>query len=153
MRSTSLAARIAYAVVAVPAAGAVGFYCGIVLLPELARLPGDISLRMDGSQTFSAAIGVGALLAFTVSLLALTMPWRRRRKRRGRPMRAIISTVIVFVAAMIFTQRGHALILDLALVLWMAYVLTYTFVRYGVLDQPRRASSRHGPPASTPDAG
>ncbi|MGD0798009.1 MAG: hypothetical protein ABR910_09820 [Acidobacteriaceae bacterium] len=141
MNAKGLPARIAYAIAAVPAAGAAGFYAGVVLLPQLARLPGDLNFRMDGRQTFAACIAIGMLLAFTASLLALTLPWRRHRKRRGRPMRAIISTVIVFVAALIFTQQGHALLLDLALVLWLAYALTYTFVRYGVLDQPRRTAN------------
>jgi hypothetical protein len=152
MSAKSLPARIAYVVAAIPSAGAVGFYLGMVGLPQLARLPGDLALIMDSSQTFDSAIGIGALLAFTASLLALTMPWRRRRKRRGRPMRAIVSTVIVFVASLSFTERGHALILDLALVLWLAFALTYTFVRYGVLDQPRRGPSPSGPHASAQDA-
>jgi hypothetical protein len=152
MSAKSLPARIAYAVAAIPSAGAVGFYFGMVGLPQLARLPGDLALVMDGPHTFDSAIGIGALLAFTASLLALTMPWRRRRKRRGRPMRAFISTVIVFAVSLSFTEQGHALLLDLALVLWLAFTLTYTFVRYGVLDQPRRGSNSRDPHASTQDA-
>ena len=33
------------------------------------------------------------------------------------------------------------LILDLLFAAWLAYTMAYTFVRYGVLDEARRASS------------
>ena len=146
MTATSLPARVAYAVAAIPAAGALGFYSGIVLLPQLAQLLHRTATDADDSQIFMNSIGIGVLMALTVSLAVLTLPWRRRRKRRGRPLRIVISAVIVFGVSLSFAQQGHALIFDLSLAVWLAYTLTFTFVRYGVLDQARRTAD----PADAP---
>ena len=149
MSASSLFARILYAAVAIPAAGAVGFYASLVLLPKVAQIPGYRFAVMDEQQIFLAAIGVGALLAFPASLLALTMPWRRHRKRRGRVVRAILSAVLVLGVTLSFAQRGHAIAADLALATWLAYTITFTFVRYGVLDRARRKRDRSASAGST----
>ena len=143
MNAYGLPARITYAVVALPAVGTAGFYSAMQLLPRLALLFGGHDAALNDSQTFMASIALASLLALTAALLGLTLPWRRRRKRRGRRVRAVVSTVVLFAASLSFAGQGHALVLDLAVVLWLAYILTYTLVRYGVRDQPRR-SSRSG---------
>jgi hypothetical protein len=127
-----------YAVAAIPAAGATGFYASIVLLPKLAGLSWYRLPTMDDQQIFLVALSVAALLAFPAALLGLTMPWRRHRKRRGRAVRAVIAAVLVLGVTLSFAARGHAVAADLALVAWLAYCITFTFVRYGVLDQARR---------------
>jgi len=71
----------------------------------------------------------------------LTLPWKRPRKRRGRAGRIVLSLVIVMAGSLSFAGMGHALICDLALCFWLAYTMTYTYVRYGVLDQARRRST------------
>jgi hypothetical protein len=142
MSASSLLARMFYAVVAIPAAGAVGFYASLVLLPKLMGQSWYRFAPLDEQQIFLAAIGIGALLAFPASLLALTMPWRRHRKRRGRVLRAILSAVLVLGVTLSFAQRGHAIGVDLALAVWLAYIITFTYVRYGVLDRARRKRDR-----------
>lgn len=137
-----------YAVVAIPAAGAVGFYASLVLLPKVAQIPGYPYAAMDEQQIFLASIGIGALLAFPASLLGLTMPWRRRRERRGRMLRAILAAVLVLGVTLSFAAKGHAVGVDLALAAWLAYILTFTFVRYGVLDRARRKRDRGAPDGS-----
>ena len=142
MSASSLFARILYAVVAIPAAGAVGFYASLVLLPKLAGQSWYRFAVLDDQQIFLASIGIGVLLAFPASLLALTMPWRRHRKRRGRVIRAILSAVLVMGVTLSFAAMGHAVGVDLALPAWLAYMLTFTYVRYGVLDRARRKRDR-----------
>jgi hypothetical protein len=149
MSASSLPARIIYAVAAIPAAGAVGFYASLVLLPKLAGQSWYRFAPLDDQQIFLASIGVGALLAFPASLLALTMPWRRHRKRRGRVIRAILSAVLVLGVTLSFAQRGHAIAADLALTAWLAYIITFTYVRYGVLDRARRKRDRGASADST----
>jgi len=52
-----------------------------------------------------------------------------------------LSGVFVVVAAAVFADLGHTLLVDFAFAAWLAYTVTFTFVRYGVLDQARRAPS------------
>jgi hypothetical protein len=141
MNAVGLPARIGYAIVALPAGGAAGFYSTVWLLPKLERylLGGDPGI--DEYRLFLAAVGVGAGLAFTAFLIALTLPWKRRRRRGGRGWRIVASCVVVLLASLAFAGQGHALIYDLAFAGWLAYVTAYTFVRYGVLDRARRSSA------------
>jgi len=134
MSAVSLPARIVYAAVALPAGGAAGFYCCMWLAPAL-----DPSL--DGLWIFNVATFVGAVVGFTAFLFALTLPWSRHRKRRGRPWRIGIACLLVVVASAGFATEGHKLVSDLVFAAWLTYTLAYTFVRYGVLDQARRTSS------------
>jgi len=138
MDPVSLTARIGYALVAVPLGSALGFYPSILLLPKLGKLLQQGDPRADGFSVFVSAILAGGVLAFTASAVALTLPWIRRRKHRGRTGRMVLSCVFVLLASLGFADQGHALLLDLAFTLWLAYTVTFTFVRYGVLDQARR---------------
>jgi uncharacterized membrane protein YfcA len=145
MRAVSLPARIIYAVAAVPAGGAVGFYSSMALLPTLATVFPQLDVDGEGLRIFNIAIGVGAALAFTFSLLALTLPWRRHRKRGGRAWRLGASCFLVVVTSAGLSVEGYSLVYDLAFAVWLAYTLTFTFVRYGVTDDARRSSHAASP--------
>jgi hypothetical protein len=149
MNFTGLPARIVYTVVAIPAVGAAGFFSGILLLPKLARLPGDLAINLEANQIFHASLAIAALLAFTAALLTLTLPWRRRRQRRGRRLRASISMVLVLVGSLSFAEQGHPALIDLAVAFWLAYITTFTFVRYGVRDRARRTSRSAHPQSAS----
>jgi hypothetical protein len=151
MKFTGLPARIVYMVIAIPAVGALGFYSGIFLLPRLAQLPSVLAIQMEASQIFHASLAIAALMAFTAALVALTLPGLRRRRRGGRRVRASISMCMVLVGSLSFAEQGHPALIDLVVAFWLAYVTTFTFVRYGVGDPPRRGS-RSAHPQPTSDA-
>jgi len=140
MNADGLLARIGYTVVALPLGGVVGFYSSIWLLPKLAARFPQVDPGVDGRGFFNLALSVGAALAFSASLLALTLPWSRHRKRRGRPWRITLSCVVVVVVSAAFAAEVHGLVYDLAFAAWLAYTMAYTFVRYGVIDQASRSS-------------
>lgn len=152
MNSIGLPARIAYAAFALPLAGAVGFYSSIWLLPKLAMLLQHPDAAADGYRIFKMAICIGAVLALTASLIALTLPWRRRKKRRGRLRRIVLACVLVLIVSAGFAGQGHLLIYDLAFATWLAYTVAFTFVRYGVLDHVRHSSSADAADSSMPSA-
>jgi hypothetical protein len=141
MNSVSLPARIGYAVAALAVGGAVGFYAGIWLLPKLAAHMPGADADMDGFGVFKAAIGIGVGLGFTASLIALTLPWMRRRRRTGRTGRIVISCVFVVLASLGFAGQGHELVYDLLFAAWLAYVMAFTYVRYGVRDRAHRTGA------------
>ena len=141
MNAASLPARIVYASVALPLGGAAGFYSCLRFLPEFTASHTELDPAMDGSGIFKIALSVGAAVAFTACLFAITLPWSRRRKRRGRSGRIGFSGVVVMVASILFADQGFGLIYDLAFVAWLTYTMTFTFVRYGLLDQARRSSA------------
>ncbi|MGA1981222.1 MAG: hypothetical protein ABSG84_02030 [Acidobacteriaceae bacterium] len=142
--AASLPARILYTVVAVPLGGAAGFYSIMLLLPRLvARYP-NLNTGLSGQEMYNLAVGVGAGLAFTVALFALTLPWIRHRKRSGRGWRVGLSCVLVVVTSAGFAAEVRRLIPDLVFAAWLTYTLAYTFVRYGVVDDAKRTfSSRY----------
>ncbi len=113
----------------------------MALLPKLVAKYPRLDTGMSGQGVFNLALSVGAAIAFTAALFALTLPWSRHRKRRGRPWRIAASFVVVLVASVGFADMFPRLILDLLFAAWLAYTMAYTFVRYGVLDEARRASS------------
>jgi hypothetical protein len=135
MTLVGLPARIGYAVAALPAAGAAAFYLTIWLLPILSE---PLIGESGGQEIFLTALGVAAVVGFTAFLMALTLPWVRRRRRSGRGVRISISCVVVLVASLAFAGQGHAVYYDLAFAAWLAYVMAFTFVRYGVLDRAKR---------------
>lgn len=141
MTLIGLPARIVYAIVALPAVGAAAFYSTIWLLPILSK---PLIGELDGQEIFLAALGVAAVVGFTACLMALTLPWVRRRRRTGRGVRIGISCVVVLVASLAFADHGHAVYYDLAFAAWLAYVMAFTFVRYGVLDRTGRAAKSDG---------
>jgi len=138
MTATSLPARIIYAILAIPAAGVAAFYASMALLARYAPQFGDSALSPEGYGIFSRSLAFGAVLAFTASLVALTLPWVRLRKRRGRNGRAIFSALFILLISLGFAADHHALVYDAAVAVWLAFTMTFTFVRYGVLDRVRR---------------
>jgi len=141
MTAVSLPARIVYAVLAFPLGAAAGFYLSTPLFIKLAPLFHDPYPSMEGFGVFVMALGVGAASGLTVFLVALTLPWKRRRKRRGRAGRAIFAALFILLASLFLADQGNALIYDLAIATWLALAMSFTFVRYGVLDQPRRTAT------------
>jgi hypothetical protein len=144
MNAVSLPARLAYTVVAAPLGWAAGFYSSMRFLPELTAYRARMDPNLDGSGVFRVAILAGAAFALTASLFALTLPWIRHRKKPGRPGRLAFSCVLVVLASIFFADLGFRIIYDLLFAAWLSYLLAFTFVRYGVIDQPRRASSYPG---------
>jgi hypothetical protein len=138
MNASGLPARIGYTVVALPLGGGAGFYLSMYLLPKLAARYPQIDPGLDGQGLFNVALGVSGAVAFSVALLALTLPWSRRRKRHGRSWRIALAGVLVVIASAAFAAEVHGLVVDLVFAAWMAYMMAYTFVRYGVTDHVRR---------------
>jgi cyanate permease len=143
MNATSLPARIGYAVLALLFGRAAGFYSVMWFLPEMVAKYPRLDTGMSGKEMFNLAASVGAAVAFTAALFALTLPWIRHRKRHGRPWRIAVSCVIVLVASVGFADLVPRLVLDLLFAAWLAYTMAYTFVRYGVVDDAQRSSSRY----------
>ena len=141
MNASGLPARIVYTAVALPLGGGAGFYLSIYLLPRVgARFP-QLDPGVNGESFFYLALGVGSAIAFSASLLALTLPWTRHRKRRGRAWRITLSCLVVLVASVAFAAEVRGLVYDLVFAVWLAYTMAYTFVRYGVVDEGRRRRS------------
>jgi uncharacterized membrane protein YfcA len=143
MNAKSLPARIVYTVAALPLGGAAGFYSIMLLLPKLVAKYPRLDTGLNGQGLFNVALGTGVAVAFTAALFALTLPWSRHRKRRGRPWRIAVSCLIVLVASAGFADVVPRLVPDLLVAAWLAYTMAYTFVRYGVIDDARRVSSRY----------
>jgi hypothetical protein len=139
MKATGLAARLLYAVVALPVGFALGFYATVWLLPIAAPILSIASPAAETEELFRLGLSVGAVLAVPAFLCALTLPWRRRRYRRGRQWRLGVSGFIVVVASLVFAGMGHSLRYDLLFAAWLGYTLALTFVRYGVADQKEHA--------------
>lgn len=137
MKSTGLAARVTYAILAVPAALAVGFCATAWLLPRVAPILGIASPPPQSEDLFRLALSIGAIFAVPVFFCALTLPWKRRRQRSGRNWRLAMSAVIVVVASLAFAGLGHSLRYDLLFAVWLAYTMALTFVRYGLVDRKR----------------
>ncbi len=136
MDTAGLPARIGYAVVAFPVVGAAAFYACTWLWPRIA----GADLGTEGYGIFAGSLGVGAVCGLTASLLALTLPWRRRKRRSGRTRRTVIAGVVVVLASLGFAGTGHELIYDLMFAAWLAYAMAFTYVRYGVRDRARHAA-------------
>lgn len=145
MKATGLAARVLYAMVALPVVFALGFYATVWLLPKMAPIFGLESPGRETEDLFRLGLDVGGIVAVPAFLCGLTLPWRRRRHRRGRRWRLAISAVIVVGASLVFADAGHSLGYDLLFAAWLSYTLTLTFVRYGLVDQ------RSKPAAAAPD--
>jgi hypothetical protein len=137
MKSTGLAARITYAILAVPAALAAGFCATAWLLPRVAPILGIATPPPQSEDLFRLALSVGAILVVPAFFCALTLPWKRRRQRSGRNWRLGLSAVIVVAASLAFSGLGHRLRYDLLFAVWLAYTLALTFVRYGLVDRKR----------------
>lgn len=137
MKVTGLAARILYAAIAMPAAFAVGFYATVWVLPVAGPWFGLPSPPAQSEDLFRLGLSIGAIFAVPAFLCALTLPWRRRRQRRGRGWRLALSGAIVVAASLVFAGEGHKLFDDLLFAVWLGYTLALTFVRYGLVDHKR----------------
>ena len=140
MKATGLPARIVYAALGLVAGGAAGFYATMWLMPKLILHFWGADADVDVYGVFNSALGVGAGSAFTLFLVALTLPGKRHRRRSGRGGRVMVSCIFVVLASLAFAGLGHRLIYDLAFAAWLAYGTAYTYVRYGIIDQRRRRS-------------
>ena len=140
MNLASLPARVLYALIAIPAGEAAGFYSAMSLLPRMTAVFPQLDPDGNGFGIFKIALGVGTALAFTLSLVALTLPWKRHRKRRGRAARIVATCLLVVFVSAGVSVEGYSLLFDFVFVVWLAYTMAYTFVRYGVVDQERRPS-------------
>ncbi len=138
MKATGLPARIVYSLIGLALGGAAGFYATMWEYPIIVLRFRGIDADLDGYEIFTVAVGVGAALAFTVFLMALTLPWKRPRRRSGRGGRIAASGVFVVVASLAFAGLHHRVIYDVTFAVWLAYLTAYTYVRYGVLDPKRR---------------
>jgi len=138
MKPTDLSARILYAVAALPAGFAVGFYPTAYLLPVIASHLRLVSPPAESEDLFRLALSVGAIVAVPAMLCALTLPWRRRRHRRGRTWRLAVSAVIVVGASLIFAGAEHTFLEDMLFATWLGLMLALTFVRYGLADHKSR---------------
>ena len=118
-----------------------GFYPVVLLGPKIEVLFRIPDTGLEGFDVFQIAVCAGAALAYTAALIGLTLPWLRLRKRRGRSLRMAVAGVFVVLASAAFANGGHRLLYDLGFAVWLGYTTTFTFVRYGVLDQERRTQS------------
>jgi hypothetical protein len=141
MKAIGLPARVAYAGTAFVLSGTAVFYIGMNWLPEYATTYPELDAGGAGYGIFKTAVCIAAWIALTVSLPALTLPGVRRRKLRGRGTRMAFTGVVVVTASLVFADEGFRLIYSLLFATWLAYVMAFTFVRYGVIDDVRRSST------------
>jgi hypothetical protein len=146
MNASSLPARLGYAIVAIPVGEAAGFAVAYWVFPAIEKFV--LNWAPAAEDKMSTAFGVGAAVAFTAFLLALTLPWRRRKRRSGRMRRSIIAGVFVLLASLAFAGLGHGIVYDLAFTVWLAYLTAFTYVRYGVLDRARQTGVSTEPSSS-----
>ncbi|HWB33632.1 MAG TPA: hypothetical protein VG714_10700 [Acidobacteriaceae bacterium] len=137
MNSRGLPARLLYAAITAPVVGVAVVYVTVWLLPWLQRLYGVPSPPPETEALFRAGLEVAIFVTVPAFLCALTMPWKRRRHRRGRRWRLAVSGLIVVASSLAFAGLGHSLIYDLLFAAWLSYTLALTFVRYGLVDQQR----------------
>lgn len=145
MNAVGLPARIGYAIAGLLAFGTAGFYLALWGLPKVVS---DTAVDDDGYGIFRAAIGIALTIGSSAALMALTLPWKRRRRRSGRGRRIAISFLFVVGLSTGFASQQHSLVLDLLVAAWLAYAFAYTYVRHGILDGPGRNASDDIRPAT-----
>ncbi|MDP9038989.1 MAG: hypothetical protein M3O02_06915 [Acidobacteriota bacterium] len=138
MGATGLPARLAYAALAAPLASAAGFYAGAALFGRILPLLNGVQQPEPGWAEFVFSLLLGLAAGFSAFLYALTLPRLRLRRRRGRTARIALSALVVLVIAVAAEAEGVPTPVTLALTLWFSLILTFTFIRYGVLDRARR---------------
>lgn len=139
MTATGLPARIAYAVVATPLAAIGGFSCGMFALTHGSAVWQAGLMPQPEFVEFALSLIVAAAVAFPVFWWALTLPRIRLRRRAGRVWRTVFSALIVLVTSVAIRVDGVPLRYTIALMLWMAVILMFTFIRYGLVGGERRA--------------
>jgi hypothetical protein len=138
MKVAGLGIRIAYAATAFLLSGAVVFFYAMRVLPEIARLYPELDPLGDGYLFFQIAICSSLAVAFSFLLYELTQPGARHRRRKGRRWRLAWAALAIVASSLAFAGMGWSWMLDLLFVAWLTYTVAYTFVRYGVLDDPER---------------
>jgi hypothetical protein len=141
MNVVGLPVRVAYASAVLVLSGVATFYGCMHWLPELTATYPALDPGGEGYGIFKSAICMAAGIALTLSLPVLTLPGVRRRKRRGRSTRIAFTAVVVVVASVLTADQGFRLRYDLLFAAWLAYLMAFTFVRYGVVDEVRRSSA------------
>ena len=136
MTASGLPARIGYALVAFPTGALLGYVAALKLLIRFGSVFEDPHPSMQGFGYFMMSLAAAATLALTASLIALTLPWSRPVKVRGRIARIITSVLLVLFAFVILSGQGHAPIFIFALTIWLAAVAYFTFIRHGIFDSP-----------------
>ncbi len=134
MTSTSLPARIGYAIVVLPLGAVLGYVLALKLLIKFGSIFEDPHSSMQGFGYFMMSLASAATFAATASLIALTLPWKRPIRANGKVARVAVSVVLLGLAFLILAGLGHALIFVLTVIGWLAVVFYLTCVRYGVLD-------------------
>jgi hypothetical protein len=140
MKAIGLPVRVAYASAVLVLSGVATFYCCMHWLPEYTTAYPALDPDGEGYGVFKVAICIAVSVALTVSLPVLTLPGVRRRKRRGRGTRIAFTAVVVVIASVLFADQGLRLRCDLLFAAWLAYLMAFTFVRYGIRDDARRSS-------------
>jgi hypothetical protein len=141
MNAIGLPARITYAITGLAVSGWVTFAACMRILPEYVADHPELDPGGDGYSFFKIAVSLSAAVAVMMFLVLLTLPWVRHRKRRGRGWRIGLAGVLVVGASVLFADQGFRLRYDALFVVWLAYLMAFTFVRYGVVDEARRPSS------------
>lgn len=124
MWTTGLPLRVVYALVATPVAAIGGFYAAMFALTRA----GD-----PGWGEFVLSVMVAGALGFAAFFFALCLPWRRLRRRQGRVLRIALAAALVLVASVSAAAEAVPTGYVVGLMVWMSIVLTFTWVRYGVL--------------------
>ena len=137
MKGSALPLRIVYTLIATPVASIGGFYLGVLLFTRVVPTLEGIQGGDPGLVEFVLSLVVAGALGFTAFLFALTLPWRRLRRRKGRLLRIVFSAALVLVVSLIGAAESVPLSYIVGLVVWMSVVLTFTVIRYGVLDHSR----------------
>ena len=134
-----------YALVATPVACVGGFYFGILLFTRVVPFLQGLPRAEVGWAEFVFSLIIAAGCGASAFLYALTLPGRRKRKRKGRPWRMALSALVVLVVSVTAQVEGIPLRYTIGLMIWLSVSLPVTFIRYGVLDQ---ASRRDAPPTT-----
>jgi len=137
MSGSALPMRILYAVVATPVASIGGFYAGLLFLTRVLPFVRGLPPTDTGWAEFVLSLLVAVGVGFTAFLLALTLPWRRLRRRRGRPLRIAVSALLVLGVSVIAAAEAVPIKFVAGLMAWMSVMLTFTLIRYGVRDRVR----------------
>jgi hypothetical protein len=140
MTASSLPARIGYAIIAFPIGAILGYFIMLQLLLRIGSIFKDPHPSMQGFGYFMMSLAAAATLGLSLSLVALTLPWYRPSAKTGRTMRIVLSALVVFFAFIVLSGQGNALIFSMAVSVWLALVLSLTFIRHGVLDHTHRSN-------------
>ncbi|HEV2647343.1 MAG TPA: hypothetical protein VGU46_13345 [Acidobacteriaceae bacterium] len=140
MKTIGLPARALSASAAFVLVGAVIFHICMRVLPGYVANHPEYNPGIDGYGMFKTAIGIAFASGLTLSLPLLTLPGIRRRRRGGRPVRTAVACGLVVGGSLLFAEEGFSLGSDVLFAAWLAYLLSFTFVRYGLRDEARRSS-------------